>query len=88
MGIVICLGIGFAFGLLSSMFINQATSGLIAEIVLGAIGAVLGGVLFGVMGHPGVATAFGISLYSILADIAGAVGLLFLFHALVGRRNI
>ncbi len=88
MGIVICLGIGFVFGLISSMLINQATSGLIAELVLGGIGALLGGVLFGVVGHPGVATAFGLSLYSILADIAGSVGLLFVFHALVGRRNI
>jgi len=85
MGYVACLVIGLVAGIVSGALVSRAGSGLITDIVLGVIGALVGGVLFHVFGNSGVT---GFSLYSVLSDTAGAVGMLFLFHALAGRRNI
>ena len=84
MGYVACLVIELVAGSFSGALVSRAGSGLITDIVLGVIGALVGGVLF----HVGNSGVTGFSLYSVLSDTAGAVGMLFLFHALAGRRNI
>ena len=53
------------------------------DIVLGIIGAIAGGWLFNAIGHMGVT---GVNLYSILVAVVGAVIVLFIYHALVGKR--
>jgi uncharacterized membrane protein YeaQ/YmgE (transglycosylase-associated protein family) len=85
MGIVACLGIGLVAGFLSSILVNRAGSGLARDLVLGVLGAALGAVAFNLYGH---ASVTGFTLYSALVETVGAVGVLFLFHALGGRRNI
>ena len=54
------------------------------DIVLGIVGAVVGGWLFNTIGHVGVT---GLNLYSILVSVIGAVIVLFLYHAVVGARS-
>ena len=54
------------------------------DIVLGIVGAVVGGWLFNTIGHVGVT---GVNLYSILVAVIGAVIVLFLYHALIGVRT-
>ena len=54
------------------------------DIVLGIVGAVVGGWLFNTIGHVGVT---GVNLYSILVAVVGAVIVLFLYHALIGVRS-
>jgi uncharacterized membrane protein YeaQ/YmgE (transglycosylase-associated protein family) len=52
------------------------------DIILGVIGAVVGGWLFHTFGMPGVT---GFNLYSMLVAIAGAVVVLVLYHMIAGR---
>ena len=55
------------------------------DILLGVVGAVVGGFLFNQFGQPGVS---GVNLYSLLVAVVGAVVVLWLYHALVGRRRV
>jgi uncharacterized membrane protein YeaQ/YmgE (transglycosylase-associated protein family) len=50
---------------------------------VGIIGAIAGGWLFNAIGHMGVT---GVNLYSILVAVVGAVIVLLIYHALVGKR--
>jgi uncharacterized membrane protein YeaQ/YmgE (transglycosylase-associated protein family) len=54
------------------------------DIVLGIVGAVLGGWLFNAFGMPGVS---GLNLYSFAVAVIGAVVFLIVYHALT-RRSI
>jgi uncharacterized membrane protein YeaQ/YmgE (transglycosylase-associated protein family) len=54
------------------------------DIILGVIGAVVGGWLFNTIGHVGVT---GLNLYSILVAVVGAVIVLVLYHALFRART-
>jgi len=47
-------------------------------VILGIVGAVVGGWLFNTFGHMGVT---GVNLYSILVAVVGAVIVLFIYHA-------
>jgi uncharacterized membrane protein YeaQ/YmgE (transglycosylase-associated protein family) len=52
------------------------------DIVLGVIGALVGGWLFQEVGHQGIT---GFNLYSTFVAVIGAVIVLLLYHALVKR---
>ncbi len=58
---------------------------MILDIVLGIIGAFVGGFLFSLIRASGVT---GFNLYSMLVAIVGAVVILVLYHALFGRRAV
>lgn len=58
---------------------------MLVDILLGVIGAVVGGFLFEQFGQPGVS---GLNLYSLLVAVVGAVVVLWLYHALVRRGRI
>ena len=49
------------------------------------MGAFVGGFLFHLVGHSGVS---GINIYSIFVAAVGAVVVLVIWHALIGRRRI
>lgn len=57
---------------------RDAQMGALANIIVGIIGAVLGGFLMNLFGAPGVT---GFNVYSLLVAIVGAVVLLFLVGA-------
>ena len=65
-------------------FVNKSGEGLIMDIVLGIVGAVVGGWLFNTFGHMGVT---GLNLYSILVAVVGAILVLIIYHALAGARS-
>ena len=71
--------LGLISGLIASKIVNKAGEGILMDIVLGVVGAVLGGWLFNTFGHMGVT---GVNLYSILVAVVGAVIVLFIYHAL------
>jgi uncharacterized membrane protein YeaQ/YmgE (transglycosylase-associated protein family) len=75
--------LGLISGFIASRIVNKSGSGLIVDIVLGIVGAVVGGWLFNTIGHMGV---IGVNLYSILVSVVGAVIVLSIYHALVGTR--
>src|SRR3569833_1095467 len=66
---------------IASKIVNKAGEGALLDIVLGVIGAVVGGWLFHTFGMPGVT---GFNLYSMLDAIVGAVVVLVLYHAVAG----
>jgi uncharacterized membrane protein YeaQ/YmgE (transglycosylase-associated protein family) len=75
--------LGLIAGFIASKIVNKTGEGVIMDIVLGVVGAVLGGYLFQTFGMAGVT---GVNLYSILVAVVGAVVVLFIYHALTGRR--
>jgi uncharacterized membrane protein YeaQ/YmgE (transglycosylase-associated protein family) len=85
MGIIAWLVLGLIAGFIASKIVNHTGSGVIMDIVLGVIGAFVGGFLFSVIGATGVT---GFNIYSMIVAVIGAVVVLFVYHALVGRRAL
>ena len=68
--------LGALAGWIASMIMGRDSSmGAGANIVVGIIGAVIGGLIMNALGGPGVT---GFNIYSILVAIGGAIVLLFL----------
>lgn len=74
--------LGLIAGFVASKILNDTGRGLILDIVLGIVGAVIGGYLFTAIGATGVT---GFNLYSIFVSIVGACVVLWLYHALSRR---
>jgi uncharacterized membrane protein YeaQ/YmgE (transglycosylase-associated protein family) len=74
--------LGLVAGFIASKLVNKSGEGLIVDIILGIVGAVLGGWLFNTFGMPGVT---GLNLYSILVAVVGAALFLIIYHALTRR---
>jgi uncharacterized membrane protein YeaQ/YmgE (transglycosylase-associated protein family) len=82
MSIIGWLILGLIAGFIASRIVNKAGEGLILDIVLGIIGAFVGGYLFSVFGAEGVT---GFNLYSMFVAIVGAIAVLVIYHAIVRR---
>ena len=75
--------LGLVAGFIASKIVNSKGEGLFLDVVLGIVGAFVGGWLFGLVGASGVT---GVNLYSLLVAVAGAIVVLFGYHAL--RRAV
>ena len=69
--------LGLVAGFIGSKIVNKAGEGIFLDIVLGIVGAVVGGWLFSTFGASGVT---GLNLYSLLVAVIGAVLFLFVYH--------
>ena len=85
MTILAWLVVGLVAGWIGSMIVNRGGEGLIMDIVLGVVGAFVGGFLFNMLGHSGVT---GINFYSIFVAAVGAVVVLLITHAFFRRRAL
>ncbi|HZZ35690.1 MAG TPA: GlsB/YeaQ/YmgE family stress response membrane protein [Caulobacteraceae bacterium] len=85
MSILAWLGLGLIAGFIASKIVNHRGSGIIMDILLGVVGALVGGFVFSFFGAHGVT---GFNIYSMLVAIVGAVVVLWLYHMLVGRRSL
>lgn len=85
MGIIAWLVIGLVAGFIGSKIVNHTGSGIVMDIVLGVVGAFVGGFIFNFFGHTGVN---GFNIYSLLVATVGAIVVLFIFHAVAGRRGL
>ena len=65
----------------SGEIVNRQGSGFILDIVLGIVGAVVGGWLFSALGGVGIT---GFNLWSIVVAIIGAIVVLVIAHAIRG----
>jgi uncharacterized membrane protein YeaQ/YmgE (transglycosylase-associated protein family) len=74
--------LGLISGFIASKIVNRTGEGFVLDIVLGIVGAIVGGFLFAQFGAPGVT---GFNLYSMLVAVIGAVLVLVLYHALFRR---
>jgi uncharacterized membrane protein YeaQ/YmgE (transglycosylase-associated protein family) len=79
MSILAWIVLGLIAGFIGSKIVNNSGQGLILDIVLGVVGAVVGGWLFGIFGGSGVT---GLNLYSLLVAVIGAIVVLVVFHAI------
>ncbi|HTX49949.1 MAG TPA: GlsB/YeaQ/YmgE family stress response membrane protein [Caulobacteraceae bacterium] len=79
MSLIAWLVVGLVAGWIGSMIVNRRGEGLIMDLVLGVIGAFVGGFLFHTFGHSGVT---GINLYSIFVAVVGAIVVLVVYHAI------
>ena len=82
MGIIAWLVLGLIAGFIASKVINKTGEGLIMDIVLGIVGAVVGGWLFTRLGYAGVT---GFNIYSMLVAVVGAIIVLLIYHMVVRR---
>ena len=84
MSILAWIVLGLISGFIASKLVNKTGEGVILDIVLGIVGAVVGGWLFHAFGESGVT---GLNIYSMLVAVVGAVVVLIVYHALF-RRGI
>ena len=82
--IIAWLVLGLIAGFIASRIVNKQGEGLLLNIVVGVVGAEIGGWLFRLFGMSGVT---GLNLYSLLVATLGAVILLFIYHQLVRMRR-
>jgi uncharacterized membrane protein YeaQ/YmgE (transglycosylase-associated protein family) len=83
MSILAWIVVGVIAGFIASKLVNRNGGSLVLDLVLGIVGAVVGGFVFNQFGAAG---ASGINLYSIGVAIVGAIIVLLIYHA-VTRRN-
>src|SRR4051794_25849179 len=81
MGIIAWVLVGLIGGFLASKVVNHTGEGLLRDILLGILGAFVGGFIFRTVGSTGVT---GFNLWSILVAFVGAVIFLILYHAMFG----
>jgi uncharacterized membrane protein YeaQ/YmgE (transglycosylase-associated protein family) len=84
MSIIAWIVLGLIAGFIASKIVNKSGEGVVLDIVLGVVGAVVGGWLFSVFGMSGVS---GLNIYSLLVAVIGAVVVLFAYHAITGRKS-
>ena len=85
MSIIGWIILGLVSGFIASKLVNKTGGSLVLDLLLGVVGAFVGGFLFTRFGMAGVT---GLNLYSILVAIIGAVIVLFIYHAIAGRRAL
>ena len=79
MSIIGWIVLGLIAGFIASKIVNKEGSGFILDIVLGVVGALVGGWLFGLIGHVGIT---GFNLYSMFVAVIGSVVVLIVYHAI------
>jgi uncharacterized membrane protein YeaQ/YmgE (transglycosylase-associated protein family) len=71
--------LGLVAGFVGSKIVNKTGEGLFLDIVLGIVGAIVGGWLFSMFGASGVT---GLNLYSFAVAVIGAIVVLVVYHAI------
>ena len=82
MSVIAWIVLGLIAGFIASKLVNNRGEGLPFDILLGIVGAVIGGWLFNAVGATGVT---GFNVWSLLVAVVGAVVLLVVWHAI--RRS-
>ena len=82
MSFIAWIVLGLIAGFIGSKVVNKSGEGFLLDIVLGVVGAVVGGYLFQTFGMAGVS---GVNLYSILVAVVGAIVVLVIYHAIRRR---
>ena len=84
MSIIAWIVLGLIAGFIASRIVNKQGEGLFMDIVLGVVGAVVGGWLFRMLGMSGVT---GLNLYSLLVAVLGSIVFLVVYHLLTRRHT-
>jgi uncharacterized membrane protein YeaQ/YmgE (transglycosylase-associated protein family) len=84
MSILSWIVLGLIAGFIASKLVNRTGEGILLDIALGIVGAVIGGYLTSLLGISAGVT--GLNIPSLIVAILGAVVFLVVYHAL--RRTI
>jgi uncharacterized membrane protein YeaQ/YmgE (transglycosylase-associated protein family) len=71
--------LGLIAGFIASKIVNRRGEGLLLDVLLGIVGAVVGGLVFRLFGMRGVS---GVNLHSLVVAVVGAALVLIAYHAL------
>jgi uncharacterized membrane protein YeaQ/YmgE (transglycosylase-associated protein family) len=82
MSLIAWIILGLIAGFIGSKIVNKRGEGLILDMALGVIGAIVGGFLFSLVGAAG---ATGLNLYSLFVAVIGSVVVLLVYHAVIRR---
>ena len=83
MGIILWIIFGALAGWIASVIMKtNSRQGTMTDIVLGVVGAVVGGFLMGLVGQPGVS---GFDLYSLIVAVIGAVVVIYIGRMMRNR---
>ncbi len=77
--------LGLIAGFIGSKIVNKTGEGVILDIILGIVGAIVGGWIFTAFG---ASPATGLNLYSLIVAVIGAIVVLWIYHALFRRRRV
>ncbi len=83
MGVIAWIILGLIAGFIASKIVNKSGEGIFLDIILGIVGAVVGGWVFHFFGAQGVT---GFNIYSLIVAVIGAIIFLVIYHALFRRR--
>lgn len=82
MSFVAWLILGLIAGFIGSKIVNKRGEGVLLDIILGIVGAIVGGWVFSLFGASGVT---GLNIYSMIVAVIGAIVVLVIYHALFRR---
>ncbi len=85
MSIIAWIILGLIAGFIGSKIVNKSGEGVLLDIVLGIVGAIVGGFIFSFFGANGVT---GLNIYSLVVAVIGAIVVLVIYHAISGRRRV
>ena len=83
MGIIAWIILGLVAGFIGSKIVNKTGEGFFLDILLGIIGAVVGGWVFSLFGGHGVT---GLNIYSLVVAVIGAIVVLLIWRAIRGNK--
>jgi uncharacterized membrane protein YeaQ/YmgE (transglycosylase-associated protein family) len=85
MSILAWIILGLIAGFIGSRIVDREGKGLWLNLALGIVGAIVGGVIFSAFGASGVT---GVNLYSMIVAVIGSIVVLWIYHAVSGRRAV
>jgi uncharacterized membrane protein YeaQ/YmgE (transglycosylase-associated protein family) len=77
--------LGLLAGFIGSKMVNKQGEGVFLDIILGIVGAIVGGWAFTALGATGVT---GFNLYSLFVAVVGAIIFLVIYNAIAGRGRV
>lgn len=79
MSLFVWILLGLVAGFIASHIVGHHGEGIVLDVLLGIVGAIVGGWLFHFFGHVGVN---GLNFHSILVATVGAIVFLFIYHTI------
>ena len=85
MSIISWIILGLIAGFIGSKIVNKLGEGMLVDIALGIVGAIVGGIIFSFFGATGIT---GLNIWSMIVAIVGSVVVLWAYHVISGRRTV
>jgi uncharacterized membrane protein YeaQ/YmgE (transglycosylase-associated protein family) len=85
MSIISWIILGLIAGFVGSKIVNKQGEGMLLDIALGIVGAIVGGIIFSFFGATGIT---GLNIWSMIVAIVGSVVVIWAYHAISDRRTI